>query len=63
LIAAPFKNGLHQTFVFAIVACLLAAAASLLRGGRYHFADEPSPHDGNATEHQPALTPRSQPVR
>jgi hypothetical protein len=40
LISGPFQNGLHATFVFAIVACLLAAAASLLRGGRYHHVDE-----------------------
>jgi hypothetical protein len=46
LISGPFQNGLHQTFVFAIVACVLAAAASLLRGARYHHAEEaatPSP--------------------
>jgi hypothetical protein len=41
LISAPFRDGLHTAFVFAIVACLVAAAASLLRGGRYHHADEP----------------------
>jgi MFS family permease len=36
LISAPFRSGLHATFAFAIVACLIAAFASLLRGGRYH---------------------------
>ena len=35
LISAPFRSGLHEAFIFAIVACLVAAAASLLRGGRY----------------------------
>ncbi len=40
LISAPFRTGLHETFVFSIAACLVAAAASLLRGGRYHYADE-----------------------
>jgi MFS family permease len=40
LISAPFRGGLHEAFTFAIVACLIAAAASLLRGGRYHDADE-----------------------
>jgi MFS family permease len=34
LIAAPFKTGLHEAFIFAIVACLIAAAASWSRGGR-----------------------------
>jgi MFS family permease len=41
LISGPFQNGLRQTFVFSIVACLLAAAASLLRGGRYHHSQQP----------------------
>ncbi len=39
LISGPFRNGLHETFIFAIVACLLAAAASLMRGGRYHHVE------------------------
>ncbi len=43
LISAPFRDGLHATFIFAIVACLMAAAASLLRGGRYHYVDERVP--------------------
>jgi MFS family permease len=40
LIAGPFRDGLDIAFVFAIVACLVAAAASLMRGGRYHHAEE-----------------------
>jgi MFS family permease len=35
LIAAPFQHGLDVAFDFAIVACLVAAVASLLRGKRY----------------------------
>ncbi len=35
LISKPFANGLHAAFDFAIVACLIAAAASWLRGGKY----------------------------
>ena len=42
LIAGPFSDGLTAAFTFAIVACLIAAAASLLRGGRYHHVDEPT---------------------
>jgi hypothetical protein len=34
LISAPFRHGLHFAFGFAIVACLIAAAASAMRGGR-----------------------------
>ena len=32
LIEGPFRQGLHEAFAFAIVACLVAAAASWLRG-------------------------------
>ncbi len=35
LISAPFQTGLDIAFDFAIVACLVAAVASLLRGKRY----------------------------
>jgi MFS family permease len=35
LISAPFEHGLAIAFYFAIAACLIAAVASLLRGGRY----------------------------
>jgi MFS family permease len=40
LISGPFRSGLHAAFAFAIVACLVAAAASLMRGGVYHHSDE-----------------------
>jgi MFS family permease len=33
LISGPFKDGLHVAFIFAIAACLVAALASLMRGG------------------------------
>jgi MFS family permease len=45
LISAPFRHGLHEAFAFAIVACLIAAAASLMRGGRYYDVEEPRPAD------------------
>ena len=53
LISAPFRDGLHTAFTFAIIACLVAAAASLLRGGRYHHAEEPAPRP--APGHIPKL--------
>jgi len=37
LISGPFRAGLHEAFAFAIAACLVAAGASLLRGGRFHY--------------------------
>jgi MFS family permease len=39
LIAGPFQSGLHAAFTFAILACLVAAGASLLRGGRYRHGE------------------------
>jgi MFS family permease len=40
LISAPFHTALVYAFVFAIVVCLIAAIASLLRGGKYHHDEE-----------------------
>jgi MFS family permease len=40
LISSPFHTALVYAFVFAIVACLVAAVASLLRGGKYHYTEE-----------------------
>ncbi|MGH3004181.1 MAG: MFS transporter, partial [Gaiellaceae bacterium] len=40
LISGPFHTALVYAFVFAIVACLVAAVASLLRGGKYHHVEE-----------------------
>ena len=39
LISGPFRSGLHKAFLFAIVACLVAAASSWMRGGRYVYRD------------------------
>jgi MFS family permease len=47
LISGPFTDGLDTAFIFAIVACLIAAGASLLRGGRYHHVDEPAGEPGS----------------
>src|SRR5882757_2304718 len=52
LIAGPFSDGLDTAFIFAIVACLVAAAASLFRGGRYHHVDEPARQAGPAPQIQ-----------
>ena len=40
LISGPFRQGLHEAFAFAIVACLIAAAASWQRGGRYVHGED-----------------------
>ncbi len=39
LIEVPFKSGLHEAFTFAIIACLVAAAASFSRGKRYVYRE------------------------
>jgi MFS family permease len=45
LISAPFRSGLHEAFAFAIVACLVAAVASFLRG-RHQAVQPADPPDG-----------------
>jgi len=39
LISTPFHDALVVAFGFSIVACLVAAGASLMRGGKYHFRE------------------------
>ncbi len=41
LIAPAFSQGLTEAFSFAAAVCLLGAVASLLRGGKYHYEEEP----------------------
>jgi MFS family permease len=48
LIASPFRGGLHEAFAFAIVACLIAAAASWSRGRRYVAAETYPPRGSGA---------------
>jgi MFS family permease len=62
LISAPFRTGLHTAFAFAIIACLVAAVASGLRGGVYHHGDvvdttleATEPAAGAEPERAPAL--------
>ncbi|WP_226351850.1 MFS transporter [Pseudonocardia sp. ICBG601] len=40
LISGPFADGLTLALGFAAVACLVAAVASALRGGKYHHVDD-----------------------
>ncbi len=51
LISTPFRSGLSEAFIFASVACLIAAATSWSRGGRYvHVEDSLQPEDHVAVE-------------
>jgi hypothetical protein len=43
IIATPFRNGLHAAFSFAIGACLVAAGASWLRGGKFVYSESGTP--------------------
>jgi MFS family permease len=52
LISGPFQSGLREAFGFAIVACLVAAGASLLRGGRYAHAERTEPQWSPAEERE-----------
>ncbi len=54
LISTPFSSGLHEAFGFAIVACLIAAGASWLRGGHY-VHDVHSPPVAQAADGEMAL--------
>ena len=47
------SQALNVALTFALVACLIAAGASLLRGGRYH-AEDHSALEGEAVEPVPA---------
>ena len=40
IVTAVLEHGLHEAFDFAIAACLIAAAASWLRGGKYVHGGE-----------------------
>ena len=53
LMSGPFADALNVAFTFALVACLIAAGASLLRGGRYHHEDHAG-LSGEAIEPQPS---------
>jgi len=53
LISTPFSHGLHAAFDFAIGACLLAAAASWVRGRRYVYVNETA--EAKGAEDAPAV--------
>ena len=55
LIATPFRQGLHTAFDFAIVACLVAAAASWSRGGRYVHAEALETSGDEAVDVDPVI--------
>jgi MFS family permease len=61
LISGPFSSALTTAFDFAVIACLLAAAASLSRGGQRHWAGaeepvEPPTTSGVSFDEPPGVT-------
>jgi hypothetical protein len=54
LISPAFASGLDTAFGFALVVCLIAAAASSLRGGRYEHVEEAT---------APSLAPEGPPLQ
>jgi MFS family permease len=63
LISAPFRNGLHAAFDFAIGACLVAAATSWLRGGRYVYHEPPARRAEERSEPSTDGSSRDDPAR
>jgi EmrB/QacA subfamily drug resistance transporter len=59
LIAPAFRSGLRAAFGFAIGACLIAALASSMRGGKYQHGDDARPRLENpqALAPEPAFVP------
>jgi hypothetical protein len=57
LMTGPFEKALATAFTFSFVACLIAAGASWLRGGKYHHRDEePPPAGAGAPAEEAALS-------
>jgi len=63
LISPPFRHGLHAAFLFAIIACLIAAAASLMRGGHPAHDEDPAPVGPPIPRRRLVADPEEQPVR
>jgi hypothetical protein len=53
LITGPFSDSLSVAFSFAAAACIVAAFASLLRGGKYHHSELATPTEAPLTELEP----------
>jgi MFS family permease len=64
LMTGPFADALSTAFIFSAVACLIAAAASWLRGGKYHWSEGEDEEGGTpAGEANQGGTPAGSPDR
>jgi MFS family permease len=63
LISKPFSHGLAEAFTFALIACLLAAGASWLRGGKYYYRDDSTePQTTTSSPETGARSPGREPL-
>jgi MFS family permease len=64
LISAPFRSGLHEAFIFAVVACLVAAASSVMRAGRFRATNDTTPQltTSNGARPLTSIPPDPQPT-
>jgi hypothetical protein len=60
LMGGPFSDALSTAFTFAFIACLIAAGASWLRGGKYHYVEHDEPSASQAAG--PARARETQPT-
>jgi hypothetical protein len=63
VMTSPFSSALSTAFTFSFLACLVAAGASWLRGGKYHYREEealPAP-EPRRTAGEPEPRPAVQP--
>jgi hypothetical protein len=45
--SSPFSGALSTAFTFSFIACLVAAGASWLRGGKYHYREDSGEEDSS----------------
>jgi MFS family permease len=57
LMTGPFADALGAAFTFAAIACAVAAAASWLRGGKYHYSDADEPAPPRPRQARPTTSP------
>ena len=60
LMGAPFSDALAAAFTFSFIACLVAAFASWLGGGKYHYAEEVDAPSAERSD--PRAEPRAEAV-
>jgi hypothetical protein len=57
LMTGPFSSALSTAFTFSFIVCLVAAGASWLRGGKYHYREDPEEPRSQPAAPQPRPRP------